>query len=241
MGGAFGTAALSLILLDLGAGFGLSAVSPWSTAGASAATVGTVGLVWMVIAEAIASATGGYLTGRLRTGWHPLHGDEAHFRDTANGFLAWAVALVVTVTFLASAASSVVGRTRGEQGAAGTETAYFADRLLRGGNASGADADSALRVEAGRIMERALSGGDRSGANDAWLAQLVAAKTGLSPSDAEKRVTETMAEARAAVDEARRITARLLLWTFLALLIGAFCASYAATVGGRQRDRVQVV
>jgi len=28
-------------------------------------------------------------------------------------------------------------------------------------------------------------------------------------------------------------------WLFLALLLGAFCSSYAATLGGRQRDRVQ--
>ena len=39
--GAFVTAALSLILLALGAGFGFSSVSLWSNVGESASTVGT--------------------------------------------------------------------------------------------------------------------------------------------------------------------------------------------------------
>jgi hypothetical protein len=30
-------------------------------------------------------------------------------------------------------------------------------------------------------------------------------------------------------------------WIFLALLIGAFCASYAATVGGNERDRIVAI
>ena len=52
---------------------------------------------------------GGYLAGRLRTKWVHVHTDEVYFRDTAHGFLAWAVALVITAAFLASAASSMVG------------------------------------------------------------------------------------------------------------------------------------
>jgi hypothetical protein len=42
-------------------------------------------------------------------------------------------------------------------------------------------------------------------------------------------------------DVSRRATAHVLLWLFLALLMGAFSASYAATIGGRQRDRVKTV
>jgi hypothetical protein len=51
-------------------------------------------------------------------------------------------------------------------------------------------------------------------------------------------VSDTIADARQTEDNARKATAHLLLWIFLALLIGAFCASYAATIGGRQRDHV---
>jgi hypothetical protein len=73
------------------------------------------------------------------------------------------------------------------------------------------------------------------------LAQLVSAKTGLSQSDAAQRVSDVMAQARQVADATRKATARFLLWTFLALLIGAFCASYAATIGGRQRDHMSAM
>jgi hypothetical protein len=37
-----------------------------------------------------------------------VHTDEVFFRDTANGFLVWAVGLVMTVTFLVSAAATIL-------------------------------------------------------------------------------------------------------------------------------------
>jgi hypothetical protein len=248
VGGAFVIAALALIMLALGAGFGLAVVSPWSNAGASAPEFGTLGIIWLIVTQIVASSMGGYLTGRLRTRWHSIHGDEVHFRDTANGFLAWAVALVVTVAFLASAATTMAGGTAREVAATraaesdeGAGTAYFVDRLFRSDHPGGAEATAPVRAEAGRILARAVGQNEASGTDTSYLAQLVAVKTGLNQSDSERRVTETIQEARQSVDRFRSITARILLWTFLALLMGAFCASYAATVGGRQRDHVQVI
>src|SRR3984893_6462377 len=107
--GSFVAAALSLILLALGTGIGLSAVSPWSNLGASASTIGKAAIVWLIIIQIIASAMGGYLAGRLRTKWATIHTDEVYFRDTAHGFLVWAVGLVVTAGFLASGATSMIG------------------------------------------------------------------------------------------------------------------------------------
>src|ERR1700687_1424201 len=124
IGGAFVAAAFSLILLALGAGLGLSAVSPWSNVGASASAVGTAAIIWLILIEVVASALGGYLTGRLRSKWALIHTDEVYFRDTANGFLAWAVALVISVTFLTSAAASMVGHI--VQSGATAETAWTA-------------------------------------------------------------------------------------------------------------------
>ena len=68
-----------------------------------------------------------------------------------------------------------------------------------------------------------------------WVA-LVAARTGISQPDAERRVSDVITEARQTEDAVRKTTAHLLLWLFLSLLIGAFSASLAATIGGRQRD-----
>ena len=78
---------------------------------------------------------------------------------------------------------------------------------------------------------------------------MVAARTGLTPTDADRRVTDTITQAQAtamqaamtareAADVARKAAAEVSLWTFVSLLIGAFCASYAATLGGRRRDHV---
>jgi hypothetical protein len=242
IGGAFVAAALSLILLALGAGFGLSAVSPWSNVGASAAAIGGVAIVWLILTEAVASSMGGYLAGRLRTRWRSIHTDEVHFRDTANGFLVWAVAVVMTVAFLAAGAVSMVGGAPAEVAAPGNAAeGYFVDRLFRSAHPITSDDDPFVRSEAARIFDYSVLQDGLSAGDQTYLAQLVAAKTGLTAADAQKRVSDTIADARQAEDATRKATAHLLLWIFVALLVGAFCASYAATIGGRQRDHVRVI
>jgi len=250
IGGAFVAAAFYLILLALGAGFELSAVSPWANMGASASTAGTVAIIWLILIEIVSSGMGGYLTGRLRTKWALIHTDEVYFRDTANGFLAWALALVISVTLLASAAASMVGHIA--QTAPGTPAAataasaadpdsYFVDTLFRSDRLGAESKDVSVQAEAGRILANALRQSQMPAADQTYLASLVAARTGITEPEAEKRVSDVMADARQAEDTARKATAHLLLWLFLALLMGAFSASYAATIGGRQRDRVKPV
>src|SRR5580692_10132930 len=136
-GGAFVTAALFLILLSLGAGLGLSSTSIWSNTGASATRIGTASILWLIFAELVCSAMGGYLAGRLRTKWTSIHGDEVYFRDTAHGFLVWAVGVVITASLLTSAALSMGGSSivsapenRSQNGTVGG-SAYFVDTLLR--------------------------------------------------------------------------------------------------------------
>ena len=250
IGGAFVAAAFYLILLALGAGLGLSAVSPWSNVGASASTMGTLAIIWLIFIEIIASSLGGYLTGRLRTKWALIHTDEVYFRDTANGFLAWAVALVISVTLLASAATSMVGRvaqlaalseTTGTATSATDPNGYFVDTLFRSDRLGPESKDPSVQAEAGRIFANALRQNQMPTADQTYLGRLVAARTGISQSEAEKRVSDVIADARQTEDTARKATAHLLLWFFLALLMGAFSASYAATIGGRQRDHVKAV
>jgi hypothetical protein len=43
-------------------------------------------------------------------------------------------------------------------------------------------------------------------------------------------------KAKRAADAARKVGVYVSLWAFIALLVGAFSASYMATVGGRERD-----
>ena len=108
-GGAAGAGALSLILLLLGTGLGLSSVSPWATEGIEASTFGISSILWITFTQLAASGMGGYLAGRLRTKWADVHTDEVYFRDTAHGFLAWAVATLGTAALLTSVIGSIIG------------------------------------------------------------------------------------------------------------------------------------
>jgi hypothetical protein len=244
--GAFATAALSLILLALGAGMGLSAISPWSNAGLSATGVGMAAIVWLIVVQIIASAIGGYLTGRLRVKWVAVHTHEVFFRDTAHGFLVWAVGLVISAVFFAAlTAAMATGAARGTagysgEGAVATGNGYFVDSLFRTDHPATDQNDASVRAEAGVILVHALRESDLSAQDKTYLGQLVAARTGLTQADAEQRVTDTVAAARQAADTARKAVAHMLYWLFVALLIGAFCASFAATIGGRQRDHVAI-
>jgi MFS family permease len=243
--GAAVAAAFSLILLALGAGFGLSIVSPWSNAKDAVSTVGTVAIVWLIATQIIGSALGGYLAGRLRTRWPSLHNDEVHFRDTAQGLVMWAVGIVITVSLLTTAATSMAGGIahHDEPTTVAALTAdpnsYFVDRLLRPEHPSETDRNLAQQAEVGRLFAHVLKISTASDTN--YLAQLVAARTGLNASDAARRVDETVTEARQAEDKVRQATAHLLLWIFIALLAGAFSASYSATLGGRQRDQARTI
>lgn len=102
-------AATSLLLVALGSGLGLASVSPWPSSGASATTFSIMTAVWLIVVQWLACALGGYLTGRLRTRWVDLHTHEVFFRDTAHGFVTWALSTVLVVGFLSSAVSAVVG------------------------------------------------------------------------------------------------------------------------------------
>ena len=106
--GTVAAVALTLTLITLGSAFGLASVSPWPGAGATAATF-TIGAgIWLIVTQWLSSALGGYLTGRLRTRWHGLHTDEVFFRDTAHGFMTWALATVI-IALVAVAAVSISG------------------------------------------------------------------------------------------------------------------------------------
>jgi hypothetical protein len=252
--GAFVAAALSLALLALGTGIGLSAISPWASASASATTIGWTSVIWLILMEIIASSMGGYLAGRLRVRWTKVHTHEVYFRDTAHGLLVWAVGLVITAAFLASAATSLAGgaaragqtaaETSGSSASGASQNEYFVDSLFRPGSA-GPTADAgniaATRSEVEPILAHSLRNGSMLPADRSYLAQLVASRTGMSEPDAEKRLNDVYAQVQQAADTARKAMAHAMYWTFLALLIGAFCASFGATIGGRQRDSVPAI
>lgn len=213
--GALAAAAATLILVLLGSGLGLSVISPWSSSGVSATTFAVWTAIWLVVVQWLSSALGGYLTGRLRTKWVGVHDDEIYFRDTAHGFLAWALATMLVAFILGSgawsaisggvhAASNVVsgaavGASAGAAGQGGASgggneaTAYFVDSLFRStspapGGAQSPESAAAATGEATRILLSSAASGEISTDDRSYLAQLVSSRTGLSQADAEARV-----------------------------------------------------
>ena len=138
--GAVAACAMTLVLLAFGTGLGLSAISPWAGSGVSATTFKITTGLYLIVIAMISSSIGGYLAGRLRTAWEGVHADEVYFRDTAHGFIAWALASVLGAAVLASPATSLIGGTAAgvSQGAV-TSAAQssgpmdgYVDTLLRG-------------------------------------------------------------------------------------------------------------
>jgi hypothetical protein len=237
--GAFVAGAMSLALMTLGAGIGLSSVSMWPNSGVSASRLGPMAVLWVILVQILSCAFGGYLAGRLRTKWIAVHTHEVYFRDTAHGFLVWAVGLVLTVLFLSSTATTVA---RNEAIASNDTRAhasdYFVDSLFRTAHPETSRNDEPARAEAGLILANAMREPALVPQDRLYLTELVSAHTGLNKAEAERRVDDTVAADRYAADNARKALAHSFYWLFVALLCGAFFASFAATVGGRQRDHV---
>jgi len=291
-------AAVSLILLALASGLGLASVSPGPNSGASLTTFSVMTAIGLIVVQWVASGFGGYITGRLRTKWTGTHTHEVFFRDTAHGFIMWALSTVLVASLLASATASLVGAgahgaamvasgaAAGGAGAAGSAmaggsamssnsaggsagasggagggaassapagtmspvgsvSAYNVDTLFRSAqpNANAASSNAEARGEATRILARSLTSGDVPAADRTYLAQLIAARTGISDTDAQKRVDDTIAQvqadetkARQAADTARKASSAASIFTALAMVIGAFIACAAAALGGQLRD-----
>lgn len=246
LAGAVASCALTLVLLSFGTGVGFAVVSPWGRSGVSTTTfeIGT-GLYFIVMAM-ISSAIGGYLAGRLRTKWTGLHTDEVYFRDTAHGFLAWALASVLGAIVLASPATSLLGGA-----ASGTAQAVanstqssgpmdgYVDSLLRSDTPAAQNsanpADS--RGELVRLFTTSFhNSGDLNAADRSYVAKVVSARTGLSQADADKRVSDVTNQIKSDLEKARKAAMQIAIWLTLSLFIGALSAALAAMEGGGLRD-----
>ena len=261
--GAIAIAALTLLLLAIGSAVGFSSVSPWSNSGVSARTFGIGTGIYLVVTALISSTVGGYLTGRLRSKWTGLHNYEVQFRDTAHGFLAWAFAAVIGAAVLGGAATYLVGglATGASQGAATSAgqnaNDYTVAQLFRptanasapaaatGDTAPGATATGTTATGGGRqaanqqarVILAHGAAGDISTADRSYLSQIVAAQTGVSQADADKRVNDVLTQAKQEADQARKTAAKVSIWLAISMLCGAFAASLAAIEGGQLRDR----
>ena len=262
-GGAVAAAGVAVILLALGSGVGLSSISAWPGRAVSATTFGVASAVWLIVVQWLSSALGGYLAGRLRTKSVGLHTDGVFFRDTAHGFLSWALSVVIGIGLLAAVtswaaveaargagavtagAASGIAQGTSEQGGGLTADplGYLVDTLFRSQNPATNPADT--RAEIIRILATDLKNGDVPETDKAYLVQLVSARTGSSQADAEARVNDVITKAKALAatarqeaEAARKAAAYASFYTAFALLIGAFVAAAGGALGGQHRDEV---
>jgi hypothetical protein len=243
--GAVVAAAASVLLLALGSGFGLASVSPWA-GGASPATFTVMTAIWLIVMQWIASGLGGYLTGRLRTRWIGAHVHEVFFRDTAHGFLSWALATIITTALFSSAA--IVAAGAGMHAAAPAAVSqqalgYDVDLLFRSSHPDVTPSAADTRAEAARILTAGMANGAVPTDDRAWLDQLVVAHAGISQAEADQRVgtivdreQAAVVQAKQAADTARKAAAAFAIFTGLSMLIGALIACVAAALGGLERD-----
>jgi hypothetical protein len=216
-----------------------------------------------VIVAVMSSAVGGYLAARLRSKWVGAHAHEVFFRDTAHGFIAWAFATLLSATalssvtgYLANGAAAGVASTATSASRSVNPADIYVDKLFRpvaaaqpptassslpgaGNNLaiqSGANPNQS-RAEVLRLWTASFQDNqDLSTRDKTYVAQVVAARTGMSQADAENRVNEVITEAKTAADNTRKGAAKLSFWLTAAMLFGAFTASLAAVEGGSLRD-----
>jgi hypothetical protein len=256
--GAFVAASVSVVLLVLGTGLGFATISPWPGRGVSATTFAVGTAIWLIVTQWISSGFGGYITGRLRTRWIGTHTHEVFFRDTAHGFVMWAVATVLVAATLATSLFSAVGS--GMHAATGSASsaaqvaapagssganAYAVDKLFRleaGSTGAQQNADDP-RAEASHIAANVWVTGTVSAEDRGYLTQLVEARTGAPPAQAQQRVDDFIAGAmdvqakvKSEAEAVRKTAAHTAMYTALALLVGAFIASVSAALGGHLRD-----
>jgi hypothetical protein len=221
-------------------------VSPWGDSGVSATTFKVGTGIYLIVIAMISAALGGHVTGRFRHRFIGIHDNEIYFRDTAHGFVAWALALIVGAAFLASSANAIVGNTAATAGSAvmsqnAGPAAGYVDRLLRVETPTSPPASATAtdpRPELTRLVSSSLRNKqDLSGADRVYVAQIVARQTGLPPADAAKRVDDVVTQMKLDLDSARKATLQLALWLTASLLMGAFAASIAAAEAGAFRDR----
>jgi hypothetical protein len=265
LAGAVLAAALSFVLLTFGVAIGLSAISPWPNSGVSTKVLGSLAIFWAMVQQIGAFMAGGYVAGRMRSRWHEPTQHEVEFRDGLHGGLVWAVGVVIAAALFMTAAGAatrtgaeVAGKTAVSGVASTTDSMDLVlDTLLRPAivaqaappsspaaaaattprpRAGAALATDDSRAEMSRILASSVASGSMSEQNRAYLAQLVAQRSGLSQQEAEKRVNDAFTAARQAADKARRAGILTGFVTAASLILSFGAAWWAALKGGQHRD-----
>jgi hypothetical protein len=269
--GAIAASAIFGLLTAFGTALGLSMTSAHRGSGVSGTTLAIAAAIWIVMVHVWSFVAGGYLAGRL-SDVPDLQPEEAEFRAGANGFMVWALGTAISLVFLAFVSGTIVRSTATAVGQAasgvaqaasslsGESVSYVSDALFRAQTASPGGAqptasaqgrpDPAMVAEAGRIVTVGLADGSLNAADRSHLAQLVARQTGLPEAEAQRRVDETYARAKAmketaeqkvrdAADKARKQAVVAAFLAAAASLAGLIAAAWAAGIGHEHKNTRQ--
>jgi hypothetical protein len=238
--GALGAAALALVLHSFAIALGLSVGSTAPTWRDSSSALVLLSGLYLLLAAVVSYGFGAYLAARLRLRLADVPLEEAEFRDGMHGLVVWALATLLAGLLALAAVEAVprlAGTSSGQTSSVAGENliAFDLDRLFRGERRPAGDMTS-IRSEAARILLTTSSHKGMQGDDRAYLVRLVAATTGLAPSDADGRVTEVAGQAKTNIDRARHTALVLGFMAGAAALVGAAAAWFAACAGGRHRD-----
>jgi hypothetical protein len=239
--GALIATALSSILLAFGATIGLGVSSTAPTWRDASAALWILSGIYLILQAALSFGVGGYIAGRANVRLATLNDAEIQQRDGLHGLASWALAVVLGVVLAAIIGSATLNRPNSNGSSARTSAAepllsYEIDRLFRPLRRAANVDLSQERAEAGRILLTSSSHSGMSSEDRSYLAQLVAANTGLAGAEAEKRVDAVIATSQAAIAKSRRSSVILAFSVAAAVLLGAVIAWASASVGGSHRD-----
>lgn len=261
LAGALVAIAVGATLNILGIAVGATTIDAVNRSTPDASSFGLAASIWLVVANLLGLAAGGYVAARLS--------GTADKRDAAlHGLATWASAFLVSAVLLGSAVSGVahtagnaVGSVLGGAGRAVSSAAQTAAQatpqvdqqalvnrasqaLSRPNDVSAMNGDQRA-AEIASIVGQGITQGNLNDGQRARLNQLIAAQAGISEQEAAQRVQQyeqqarqTAAEAeqkaREAANAAATGTAVGAFWIFATLILGAFAAILGARMGVRE-------
>jgi hypothetical protein len=221
--GAVASLAVTMILIAFGIGVGFTVISPWSGQGVSATTFTVSAAIYLFCVSMLSSTIGGYLAGRLRSRWATVNEHERYFRDSAHGFVVWALAAVIGATVMSGAATHIIAGASSGIAPAATTAAQsspsdiYVDQLLRTNPAQGtanitpaASAAQATSPTAGDQTAAPLQGGQisvpqrQNVGNRAEITRIIAPVMvkGGTVSDPDKKYIASIVAARSGLSQA---------------------------------------
>jgi len=237
--GALAASALSLILLTFAAtlGLGVSSASPtWRDASIA---LWLLSGIYLILQALVSFGCGGYVAGRTRTPYASTGTDEVESRDGLHGIASWALAVIIGASLAALVGIAATRPSANTASPTTTEPSvlnYEIDHLFRSARRPPNVDLASVRAEAGRVLLTSSSHNGVSADDRTYLIQEVTNVTGLSATDAERRVDTIIANSKRAISRARASTVILAFSVATALLLGAVAAWAGAAAGGRHRD-----